>query len=203
MTLNSGTAQNGEWRVSFTTSIVGTHSVRFYIDDSSSNRLQTGNELEFEATAIPSSSAPSSGGGGGGGGSTTIIEKTDIELEFKPALISTNFLYFPFQSINQTFSIEIEASKTLLECSSELFDCEIQDDKITFVVSRKITNDTSFIISYEDKIDVRALDDEAGFINTKLTVINFGHFLSIDAPKVTDNQYLVKTDELSNIVLLQ
>ncbi|HCY19391.1 MAG TPA: hypothetical protein DHU69_06495 [Deltaproteobacteria bacterium] len=68
--LDSGSSSNGEWKASYTTSVVGTHAVRCYAQDGSGNRANTGNELTFTATTA--STPPQ--GGGGGGGTTTIIQ---------------------------------------------------------------------------------------------------------------------------------
>ena len=74
MSLQSGALNDGRWSISYTTSLVGTHSVVFYATDSNNNKANTGNELEFLVTTA-SSSPPS---GGGGGSSDTIILQGNV-----------------------------------------------------------------------------------------------------------------------------
>ncbi len=69
MVLNNGYPQKGEWKDTFTTSILGEHSLVFYAIDTSGNEVNNGNELNFTVVAAET---PSSGGGGGGGGDAAI-----------------------------------------------------------------------------------------------------------------------------------
>lgn len=147
--------------------ILGNYNITsITMTDGNGNIFVNYTTLKFFVSLSPS---VSNAGGGGGG---TIFEASNLSLKFKPALISTNFLYTPFNSRNQTFSIAIQTNKPIKECLSAKFVCTIEDKGVTLIVSRVIDEQELFYFTVEEKIKVIAEDQESTFLNTRLNVIN-------------------------------
>lgn len=80
MSLYSGTTASGEWKFTYTTSVTGTHTVKFYAQDGSSNLLNADGGLTFSVTAPPSGGDSGGGGGGGSSQSITVITGNQTPL---------------------------------------------------------------------------------------------------------------------------
>lgn len=126
MVLYEGTnsaSQETKWNYNFTTSIVGTHNVVFYAEDSSTN-LDSASGLSFSVTTP---TTPSSGGGGGGGDSDECSTTQDCIDDFgqeyycqaRKCLLNTSRI--SNGACNYNGVCEFERGETIFTCKCDPF----------------------------------------------------------------------------------
>jgi hypothetical protein len=106
-------------------------------------------------------SAAAGGGsssGGGGGSSTTVVEAA---LSTSTEAVGSVFVMWPFKDRRLdggfNYSVVVTANQAILQCTSEVFDCEIKgEDKNKVVISKIIHPGDNFIETVEGSIKITA-----------------------------------------------
>lgn len=172
---------------------VGSFNVtNFYSTDGSNNIARDLSNFTFTVTNPPSSGGGSGGGGGGGGSiaptAPPVIILGNLTLVLSPPIIDTNFIYTPFKTKTQRFSIDLIPNKALDRCISNVFECTISNNIIT--VALNYSNDSVFIGKVSDKI---TLIDKAGLaktISSDVRFINLAYAFPFH-PDVISTKYLL------------
>jgi len=203
MSLDSGVLGDGEWKYTYTTSVVGTHRLVFYSADGSSNTANTGNELTFDVTAPPSSS--DSGGGGGGGGNIEqpppIIILGNLSLVLNPPIIAANQFFFVFPEKYKRkytrFAIDLVPNKLLDKCISDVFECSISNNVIT--AAYNYSNSSVFIGKVQGKITLIDKASLAKTIDASVRFINLGYALPINLDIASKNYLMFRLENINPI----